>query len=260
MTETSQCRYCGQAAVLCKSHAIPDTYFRRLARKNNGQTFRSTNTADTFDTSQESGWDYLLCAACEAMFNQKLDKPSIKFLDRYRHQITSGLKAGEFDNSLLARFLLSIVWRAGVSQNPTYRGLELLPSDMDCIKTLLQNPDRSPLEIFDIEVFNLIDSNIGAKPSDLIDIITPPTSVFNPGMYISMGFWGFSFAISKPEWQRKCMQDAYLKIDENRVVALDLELIAEPVNNRLLLNTLGKLERKDISSRVAAALRRARCQ
>jgi hypothetical protein len=69
------CRNCGKLRHLQHSHAIPNAFFRPLARSSSGQFILLTDGPSKAESSQESGRDFLLCSSCEHIFGKTFDNP-----------------------------------------------------------------------------------------------------------------------------------------------------------------------------------------
>ena len=64
------CRLCRSSADLCESHIIPNSYFRRIKRGNDGKLISFDDSTDGLvDQSIVSWSESLLCRQCEQKFS-----------------------------------------------------------------------------------------------------------------------------------------------------------------------------------------------
>jgi hypothetical protein len=115
------CRNCGKTRLLQHSHAIPNGFFRPIARAGGGQFIEINDGQSLARNSQDSGCDFLLCSQCEALFGSVFDAPLIDEVRNIRKAFRSGVKALASDPEKIKASISSILWRASVSQARLYR-------------------------------------------------------------------------------------------------------------------------------------------
>ena len=116
-----KCKLCEKEDELCKSHAIPDSLFRKLFAKDSGKAIKLSDD-DFVQYTNESGWDYQLCRKCEAHLNFSYDKNAIKYLTHTEFQVSAlcGVVLRKIDVASIRMFYLSVLWRAVNSNNTIY--------------------------------------------------------------------------------------------------------------------------------------------
>jgi hypothetical protein len=128
---------------ICRSHVIPNAVFKRA--KHNGKVMKVNTDSGSHELAQDS-WDTLmLCKVCEHKLNQVYDDKSLKELRRAWRMSKSNalIKLKTQSSGRLAGFMLSILWRAGVSQHDAYKKVQLPKSAIDGYGACLlnQSPD-----------------------------------------------------------------------------------------------------------------------
>ncbi|HRK62078.1 MAG TPA: hypothetical protein PLY88_05975 [Candidatus Omnitrophota bacterium] len=127
----SKCCYCGNYKDLCKAHIIP----KRFYPDPNKEKLRVVDSEDLSWKQRQNGiWDEsILCSACDNQLNE-YDKEGYRIL---RDDLKSkkgkvndlntvySFKAGEFDFKKLRFFFISLIWRASISSEPTFKAVEL---------------------------------------------------------------------------------------------------------------------------------------
>lgn len=119
------CRNCRKEKSLRRSHAIPNGFFKPLARGSRGQFIEITDGPSDARTSQDSGREFLLCDTCERIFDEQFDRPIIDEVRRIRSALTKGVNQIESDVERVKSGLASIIWRASESEARIYESYKL---------------------------------------------------------------------------------------------------------------------------------------
>lgn len=139
---TEPCRLCGATSVLQLSHIVPRWIYRRLTRGSDSLASSGTVHVDqeTALLSSAQSKEYLLCRQCEGLLSGAeeyvstiADQEDHRFpaLDKITVIATSPqhkwdlARAGSLDVDAVARFAVSIFWRASVSGLPDYATVSL---------------------------------------------------------------------------------------------------------------------------------------
>lgn len=128
------CQYCREDKNLVKAHVIPEAFFRTLCSQ--GET-PSLLSATGYPKRRPMG-EYdkeILCEDCEKLFSDVDTYGARVLLGEFKEKFTALSSAGEtvafeaegIDQSLLLRFLVSVLWRASVSKQGFYGKVELGP-------------------------------------------------------------------------------------------------------------------------------------
>ncbi len=138
------CRLCLQPAGLQHSHIFPEFLYQLVYDEKHRTELGSLVTGERPVTLQKGLREHLLCRGCEA---------SLSKLERYASQVlfhkkefsaqTVGrvMTVREIDYSRFKLFLLSLLWRAGVSSLPPFDQVKLGPHEERLRKALR---DRNP--------------------------------------------------------------------------------------------------------------------
>ncbi|WP_372088452.1 hypothetical protein P7L79_05340 (plasmid) [Tistrella mobilis] len=203
---TAPCKRCGAVALLCRSHAINDAFFKGIFRENSGKAHHLAIGAEKPVTTSESGWDYLLCEACEAHLNNNLDRWGHRWFKDAQDKIARDGWRGKFeiDPTRMARYVASVMWRASVSKAGAYEGFITNPTLRGQLKAVMDDQE-SPLEDFSVAINLLYDSEGQFSASALRRIILSPISWIKRGgqidrFVISMTVEGFLVVASYPKF------------------------------------------------------------
>ena len=112
------CRLCQENEKLCKSHIIPQVYYKDAYYSKNRLPMISSNPNDKIKIYQSGAWEQLLCEECEGYINNSFEKyaqtviydlmPSLKIQEDHAELVLEGINYVSFK-----LFQLSILWRAG---------------------------------------------------------------------------------------------------------------------------------------------------
>ena len=119
------CRNCNHPKALRRSHAIPNSFFKPLARGGSGQFVELSDGPSKARASQESGQDYLLCSKCEGIFSEQFDKPIAEEVRRLRAAFSNRLTEIESDVERIKSGIASIVWRASISNARLFKSFKI---------------------------------------------------------------------------------------------------------------------------------------
>lgn len=147
------CRLCGKDRKLIKAHAIPEAFFRVMREQDGEIPLLITNAANRYPKRSPIGvYDKeILCEVCEECFGP-YDKYGtdclIHKLDEYfrpieRGEETLAFSSNGIDQERLKLFVLSVLWRAAVSTQEFYSGIDLGPYEEALRKVLLAGETQS---------------------------------------------------------------------------------------------------------------------
>jgi hypothetical protein len=132
MIEENFCPLCKTSDhPICRSHVIPNAVFKRV--KHNGKLMKVDLASKTARLEQDS-WDtHMLCKACEHLLNQVYEDSSLKDLRNARRANNTSMLVKLITQSpeRLAGFMLSILWRASVSDHNAYGKVKFPESATD---------------------------------------------------------------------------------------------------------------------------------
>ena len=146
--ETNQCRLCHQSAVLRRSHIIPEFFYKPVYDEKHRARVADRRTGQ-FTFQQKGHREPLLCDRCEQLLNDRYERPfkrswfddaKLPRVPDFHLDAISGLDYGPFKLCLL-----SILWRASVSQQKTFEQVNLGPHE-DPIRLMILMGDPGPPE------------------------------------------------------------------------------------------------------------------
>ena len=168
----SNCACCDNETTLSNSHAIPNSSFRRLFRKDSGKAFISENNEEPLRPTNDSGATIMLCGECEKLFNINYDQPAQTILQKFKsNKITDIAKC---ENDFLAGFILSVIWRSSVSASKLYQAFSLDEATAEAIKLTLRHVNFE--EMWNIASFRILRGN--DKIIDFQDVILIPSYAY----------------------------------------------------------------------------------
>lgn len=198
MADLQQCKLCLQPSKLCKSHAIPDEFFKTLKRKNSGNVILLTGNSEKIRQTQNSGAEPQLCQRCETYLNDLCDRKSIEFIKRSAQLFLADVDAAriEVDSNAIRKFAISVLWRASTSSAEGYREFNLGHDRNEKIRKHLigSNEDLK----YSVRVSRLADStNNGFSQESVDEFIATPFCIENSNAVIVLGFivMGFWFEV-----------------------------------------------------------------
>ena len=123
-----ECALCDKRAKLRHSHIIPEFQYRPLYDPRHRFSVISTKPQVRSKWEQKGAREYLLCEACEQKFS-KLESYAkrVIFEDELHlvERLPGGVKLGGVDYTKFRLYLLSVLWRMGVSGLPMFANVDL---------------------------------------------------------------------------------------------------------------------------------------
>jgi hypothetical protein len=123
------CRLCLESRPLCKSHALPDSIFNYILRKNSGKAIVITDDKETPVQFSSDTWEVeLLCADCERKLNKKYDDYGLAVFRGHEGSTlreAEGIRFLKINQKQLRMFFLSLLWRISISTHPSYSNIDL---------------------------------------------------------------------------------------------------------------------------------------
>lgn len=202
------CQRCLAEAKILKSHAIPNSFFRKLIRgESSGQYVDITTGLEKNQNSQNSGGAPLLCETCEGWFNDRFDKPVDRMLDIQLKKPLDGGAALYMKGSTncLAGFITSVLWRASISSNQRYDAMSLDPKLTEYLRGMIVSEETDFFKYGSFYLRRLTAGEASLPPRTFDGMIMPPGV---DGGYNGRGVcWKFAgrgvlFAASFPKLSR----------------------------------------------------------
>lgn len=160
-----KCKLCLCKGKLCNSHAIPDSLFKTIFRSNSGKAIELSSidevpikyTNDSWATEQ-------LCEACERKLNNNYDEYNLKVLRGKNVELTT-LEDGILFNTIKTQkvydFIISIIWRASISEHPNYKAIKLHKKLNEYVRLYLNTSSSISKPQILVRGFKLIDTSKG---------------------------------------------------------------------------------------------------
>lgn len=160
--QLGRCRLCLETLPLCESHALPNSLFKYILRKNSGKAIVVSDDADTLVQYSSDTWDdELLCAGCEKDLNERFDAYGLAVF-RGREGSTLAEPAGvrflRTDRRRLRMFFISVLWRISVSSHPNYSNIDLPFHWEEDLRNALHLKQPIPDSRYTVAIYKMKDS------------------------------------------------------------------------------------------------------
>lgn len=163
------CPLCMNYKELCDSHAIPDSFFKKILRKDSGKAIAIVDDKFSPISYSSNSWsEYLLCFDCEQHISNTYEGKAVPILRgnlctvlKGSYGVTSKNIEKSFSTSMLKLFLCSILWRSALSSHPGYSGVVLTSQLIEILrKSILHKSDIKERD-FTIQISRITDSTQG---------------------------------------------------------------------------------------------------
>ena len=199
------CQLCRCKSELCNSHAIPDSVFRAIFKKGNGQAIELSSKKTAPNRRSQDSWATdQLCSKCETKLNTNFDQYGLNLLRGKVGGVTrdnDGVHFSNIDTIKFKSFILSVFWRGAISNHENYQTIDVDPQFLESIRSNLVRSTNVSKNACTVVVQRLVDSALGGfSESNLRELVVSPF----PRTYdvrghihssISMIFMGFYFEI-----------------------------------------------------------------
>ncbi len=145
----TRCKLCGENRTLCRSHIIPEFFFRPLYDEKHRLLRMSTVPDEATIYRQQGIYERMLCTDCEQRINDFEKHAKRLFFDDMEHLDTGNpneIKIVNLNYSRLKLFQLSVLWRASVATDPTFSQVRLGDHEDRIRSMLLQRNPGEPHE------------------------------------------------------------------------------------------------------------------
>lgn len=249
---TGICKLCHEYAPLQNSHALPDSIFKYITRKNDGKAISIVDDDSTPIRYSADTWGAeLLCANCEASLNQQYDAFGMSVFRGHGskiHKDSSGVSFLKIDQSRLRMFFLAVLWRMSISDHLNYSNVELPPQWEDEIRLALVNNRSLVKSKYTVTLYKLRDSTPenGFSNEILRNFVTSPfPRIHEQSISICFPFMGFFVEIFLPKppsnlSSKNIISQAVLSGSNTVFKAQYIEVLEIPEIMQMMMNGLGK--------------------
>jgi hypothetical protein len=206
------CKLCLKEAPLAMSHIIPEFVFTGMYDRKHRYLQVSDVDAGKIELGQKGFREKLLCFECEALLNNRCERHSQRLfkdtLPPSESPISRRIRIPNLDPRVLQLFLLSVLWRAGVSSLPVFEHVTLGRHEERLRVILLSDNSESPLDYPCVVVPLLLE---GKHLRDWI--VQPAPARIDGHRCYRFVFGGFLFVLFvsshnlPAEFQRTCLAD-----------------------------------------------------
>lgn len=238
-----RCRLCLESKSLSKSHAIPDSIFKRILRKNSGKGIALSLDDRDIAYSGDSWWDYQLCTNCEGKLNNNYENYSLRVLRGGAGNVSKhkeGISFNGIDLHKLNMFFISIFWRSSISKHSAYSQMKLGGQIDEYFRTMILNDSKIPISVTTVTISRLIDytRSGGFSLNSLKELIVPP--VFN-GNEFCFVFEGFYLQVHLPGLKvKERSKPGVIRPTRNILFVPFNDIFSIPVLHKLMVVNYGK--------------------
>ena len=167
------CKRCGSFRHLVKSHVIPKAFFDLSFQAEEGPLKLFSNVEGFYPKKAPIGvYDTILCSECEEFFSD-VDSYAADLLlnGRGRFTVVRGIyenvaiKLDQYNYSLLKRFFMAVLWRAGVSGQSFFHKVSLGPYE-DRLLKMLDAKDPGEADEFAVALASFDDHPVSSAIPD----------------------------------------------------------------------------------------------
>lgn len=143
------CKLCGtESALVPRSHVIPQWMYALLPQDQRRFRIASSHTGEFEQRSQTGIYGKFVCQSCEDRFTH-WDTYASEVLRSAPTLTSNGWDYGLYEYGDLARFYLSVLWRASACGHPFFEVVDLKDRQTTVAEALLSNDDAC-LNAFDV--------------------------------------------------------------------------------------------------------------
>ncbi|MBF0290387.1 MAG: hypothetical protein HQM14_21450 [SAR324 cluster bacterium] len=170
-----KCALCREEKSVCKSHIIPEFLYTPLYDDKNHKFMVVSTDPNEFNRNPSQGvYEKLLCRDCETVLGVYESYAKGVLLQKIKEGITSSGKrfvVSGLDYAKVKLFLLSILWRAGITTRPEFSIVKLRKHSEILRQMIL---DQQPGESYEYGCFLHVPLFKGRVVEDMI---FPPTII-----------------------------------------------------------------------------------
>jgi len=149
------CKLCHQECELCDSHVIPEFLYSALYDEEHKYYVVSNIHGKSARPFQKGLRERLLCAACETRFSRWETYAANVLYNRDKarcQKVNDTILVDGLDYAQFKLFLLSLIWRAGVSSLPVFQQTDLGPHE-ETLRQMLFEGDPGSFDRYGCLVF-----------------------------------------------------------------------------------------------------------
>lgn len=217
------CAFCNEFTILKRSHAIPRSIFKGLLKKIDGGQPIVIKTSESKLMHDSDTWAIQqLCGECEKYFNDNYEKYSIDTLRGKNPDVkviktAIGISFNGLDQEKIAKYFLSVYWRAALSIHPSYSSVHILEPFNSYIKEILENKIKINNRIINIRMHKLYDECGKINDESVASIMLSPFTRKNDKSIVfclKLEAFFVEIKIEKLNYKEK-MKRGYLLNDKN---------------------------------------------
>ena len=205
------CALCTETKELCRSHIIPDSYFRKMKQQSNGLLVEFDTDPETYvERGIDSWWEYLLCKDCE----KKCETLETRWIPRLRKagkkftSVDQLVPLADFEYHSFRRFMLSVLWRSSVSKQPEFGAVRLTPPAAELLRALVyEEKDAPPENVLATRVRKIFDATGEMSAASFEHMVMAPRPNTERGFHETrLLFAGYIIDLAMAELNAEQMQ------------------------------------------------------
>ncbi|MDA3781363.1 MAG: hypothetical protein PF487_14225 [Bacteroidales bacterium] len=152
------CKLCGKEKILCNSHIIPEFFFNNSGiydEKHRYFVIKIKDDKSKIHPVQKGFYEKLLCKKCEQFLSHEYENytKDLLFVKCKLENYKSKLELKELNSSKLKLMILSILYRAAVSENDFFKEVELLDSQKEILRSMILDKIPGQYNDFGVHIY-----------------------------------------------------------------------------------------------------------
>ncbi|MDD4050334.1 MAG: hypothetical protein PHR28_00365 [candidate division Zixibacteria bacterium] len=148
-SEDEPCRLCKEIKPLCRSHIIPEFFYKPMYDDQRRLLKISTAPEERTLFKQKGITEKLLCFECEQHINEFEKVTKRLFFDNFDYLETAHpnmIRIRNLDYDKVKLFQMSLLWRAGIANDLFFENVNLGPHEERIRKMLLESNPGEPFD------------------------------------------------------------------------------------------------------------------
>ena len=154
------CKFCGEKKKLIDAHIVPKAFYTHFVP--NRTNILKIQSDIPYELRCPAGFydKNILCAECDrklGVYDQEAQKLFLSDISKYKRQEGNfsayGIPAGIFDYKKLKLFFISMLWRASISSNDSFKFVKLGDKFEAMALKVLRHPELDVINQFSVFIF-----------------------------------------------------------------------------------------------------------
>lgn len=194
-----KCKRCGEERKLVKAHIVPRSFYMDLRAGDEYLNVVPANPTERIAISRIGDYDQsILCHECDQFLGVFDDYGKSVLLDGENEQteisnagVVAGWEISKFNASKLEKFVLSVLWRASITNRPFFQRVSLGPYETELQNHIWSEENHNPVFGCVVAKFTRSTKAVDAEKT----MLTPHRFRYEGINYYSLYMGGYVFWI-----------------------------------------------------------------